>query len=125
VIRKTVVIAIVVACVAVIANDAWRYIEAQQRLRETTYTVARWAAENAPSQSRNEIVRQIVAQAAPSGVTITMYGQADTGVQVWTQTDVRGTIVAGTLLGLIRGKSLSEAPATSPIIKDYREAGIR
>jgi len=124
-IRRTIIVVLVIAVVAVAANDAWRYVQAQQRLRDTTYTIARWAAENALSESRDAVAAKLVTMAAPSGVTVTMYGQTDTGVQVWTQTRVEGTIVASTIANLLVGKPLGEASATPFIIKDYREAGIK
>ena len=124
-IRRSIIVILVLAVLAIGANDAWRYVQAQQRLRDTTYTVARWAAENAPSQSRDAIAAQLVTMAAPSGVTVTMYGQNDTGVQVWAKTEVPGTIVTSTLANLLVGKSLAEASASPMTIKDYREAGIR
>ena len=124
-VRKTIVIVLVIALVAVVANDVFRYAQAQQRLRDTTYDLARWAAENAPSASRDAIAKDLVAQAGPSGVTVTMYGQTDTGVQVWTQAEVPGLIVAGGLVNLLRGVPLGEAMSTPVTIKDYLEAGIR
>jgi len=123
-IRRTIVIVLVLAVLAVAANDIWRYAQAQQRLRDTTYTIARWAAENALSESRDEVASKLVTMAGPSGVTVTMYGQTETGVQVWTQTKVEGTIVASTLANLLVGKPFAEASSTPFIIKDYRVAGI-
>jgi len=125
VVRKTIVIVLVIAVVAVAANDVIRYVQAQQRLRDTTYSLARWAAENAPSSSRDAIANDLMTKAAPSGVTVTMYGQTDTGVQVWTQTEVPGLIVAGGLVNLVRGVPLGEAMSAPVTIKDYLQAGIR
>jgi len=124
-VRKTLLIVLVVAVVALIANDVWRYTQATQRLRDTTYTISRWAAENAPSSSRDDVAAEIVQMARPSGVTVTMYGQSETGVQVWTQTEVPGVIVAGTLVNLLQGMSFSEARNSPLTIKDYRVAGIQ
>ncbi len=124
-IRRSIVIILVLAVLAVAANDTWRYVQAQRRLRDTTYTIARWAAENAPSSSRDAIADELVTMAAPAGVTVTMYGQDDAGVQVWTKTDVPGLIVLGTAMNLAQGKSLGEAMSTSPSVKDFRRAGIR
>jgi Flp pilus assembly protein TadG len=124
-VRKTVVIVLVIALVAVVANDVFRYAQAQQRLRDTTYDLARWAAENAPSASREAIANNLVTQAGPAGVTVTMYGQTDTGVQVWTQAEVPGLIVAGGLVNLMQGVPLNRALSDPVKIKDYLEAGIR
>ncbi len=66
-----------------------------------------------------------MAQAGPSGVTVTMYGQTDTGVQVWTQAEVPGLIVAGGLVNLLKGVPLGEAMSAPVTIKDYLEAGVR
>jgi Flp pilus assembly protein TadG len=124
-VRKTLVIVLVIALVAVIANDVFRYAQAQQRLRDTTYDIARWAAENAPSSSRNAMAKALVAKASPSAVTVTMYGQTDTGVQVWTQAEVPGLIVAGGLVNLLKGMPLNKAMSSPLTIEDYREAGVR
>jgi len=123
--RRFIVGAVIVALLLIAVNDIWRYVETQQKLRETTYTIARWAAENAPSMKRDAVANEIVAMAAPSQVTVTMYGQNDQGVQVWTQKEVSGTIVAGTLANMLLGKSFSEAMAAPFVVKDYRQAGIK
>jgi len=123
--RRFIFGAIVVALLLVGVNDMWRYIQAQQQLRDTTYTIARWAAENAPAMKRDKVANQIVALAASDGVTVTMYGQNDQGVQVWTQKEVSGTIAAATVVNMLLGKSFSEAGKTPLLVKDYREAGIK
>ena len=74
--------------------------------------------------SRDAIADGIVTMAAPTGVTVTMYGQDDTGIQVWTKTEVPGLMVLGTAMNLFQGKSLGEAMSTAPTIKDFRTAGI-
>jgi Flp pilus assembly protein TadG len=124
-VRQTIVIVLVVALLAVIGNDVWRYVQAQQRLRDTTYTISRWAAENALDESRDHVAKELVEKAAPAAVTVTMYGQSDTGVQVWTQTEVPGLIFAGTLVNMMQGKPFAEASSSPLVIKDYREAGIQ
>jgi len=124
-VRKTIVIALVVAVIALIANDVWRYAEAQQRLRDTTYSISRWAAETALDEPRDRVAKELVEKAAPAGVTVTMYGQSETGVQVWTQTEVPGLIFAGTIVNMMQGKSFAEASSSPLVIKDYRQAGVR
>lgn len=124
-VRRFIVTAIMLGIVLVGVNDAWRYIQAQQTLRDTTYTIARWAAENAPGMSREQVVARIVAMAAPSNVTVAMYGQTDNGIVVRTRKGVPGTIVLGPVINMASGKSFSEALSTTPTIEDYRQAGIK
>lgn len=123
--KRFIVGVVIVALLLVAANDLWRYVESQRRLRDTTYTVSRWAAENAQTMSRDQAAASIASMAAASGVTVTMYGQTDDGVQVWTQTEVPGTIVAATVANLLVGKGLSQAVAEPFTIRDYRRAGIK
>jgi hypothetical protein len=121
-IRRAIVIAIVIVGVVVIANDAWRYVEAQQRLRDTTYSIARWAAENAPSQSRNEVAREISA-------TLRLASQSRCMVR---QTRACKSGLSPTCehhpgqpaRGPHSNKSFQDA-ASPHRSKDYREAGIR
>ena len=124
-VRKTVVIVLVIALVAVVANDVFRYAQAQQRLRDTTYDSPAGLPRTPRPPRATRSPKHLVAQAGPSGVTVTMYGQTDTGVQVWTQAEVPGLIVAGGLVNLLKGVPLSKAMSAPVTIKDYLEAGIR
>lgn len=124
-VRKTVLIVVVVAIVAIAVNDVWRYTAAQRRLRDTTYSISRWAAENAMTRTRDDVAAELVEMARPAGVTVTVYGQTDMGVQVETKTEVPGVIVAGGIVNLMQGASFSEAWSRPLTIKDYRTAGVQ
>jgi Flp pilus assembly protein TadG len=123
-VQRTITIVLILAVVAIGVHDAWRYATAQQMLRDTTYDLARWAAENATTLSRDQAASQLAVMGASSGVTVYQYGQSSGGVQVWTETEVPSTIVAATIVNLLAGKPLSEATSAPFIIRDYREAGL-
>jgi len=59
------------------------------------------------------------------GVVVYQYGQDNDGIQIWTQSTVGKTFVAGTLMNLMDGKSFSEAREAPFVIRDYREAGVQ
>lgn len=109
----------------VAANDGWRYGMRQKVLNDATYELARWAAENADTLSRDQAASRLAQMGAARGITVYQYGQTDQNVQVWTQTNVTGTIIAGTFSSLMQGKSFDQARSAPFIIRDYREAGIQ
>lgn len=123
--QRTIGIILIVAIVAVAAYDSWRFIETQERLRKTTYDLARWAGDNASTMSRDETARQLVELATPKDVVVTQYGQNDNGIRIWTSIEVRNTIVAGIIANMVAGRSFSEARNAPFIIRDYREAGFQ
>lgn len=122
--QRTVAIILILAVVAIGAHDAWRYGSAQQRLRDTTYELARWAADNASTLSRDKAAAQLAAMGAEEGVTVYQYGQTARKIQIWTETEVPNTVVAATIVNMVAGKPFSEARSAPFMIRDYREAGI-
>ena len=123
-IRRLVVIALVVAVLGIAIADTYRYATAQQHLGSTTYDLATWAAQNASAFDRDQMANKLAADAAAEGITVYQYGQTDNAVQVWTESKVEGTFVAGLVVNLLRGASFSEALGSSFIIRDYQEAGV-
>jgi hypothetical protein len=118
-------IALIVAVLGVVISDTYRYAVAQQSLGSTTYDLATWAAQNSSSMSRDEVGREIAATAAAKGVRVYQYGQTENAVEVWTETDVKNTLVAGAIVNMLRGKSFSESWGSAFTIRDYREAGAQ
>jgi hypothetical protein len=123
-VRRIIWIVLLVAVVAVIGNDAARYVTAQRNLRDTTYDLARWAGENAAGMTREQAGAQLAAQGQARGVTVYQYGQTTEGAQIWAQSTVPGTLIAGTVANLVAGASLSEARTRPFVIRDYREANF-
>lgn len=117
-----VLLALIVLGVA--ANDGLRVVTAQNHLRTVTDEVAKFAGENLMSYSRDDAAGQVAARALQSGVTVYMYDQTEQGVKVWTQSQVDGTIAAGTISNIIEGKSFTEAQTAPFIIRSYREGGF-
>lgn len=123
--RRIVIIALVIAVIGLIINDASRYASAQRLLRDTTYDLATWAAGEATPTNRDAVAGDIAAMAAEKGVRVYQYGQSDQSVQVWAETTVEGTIVAGIVYNLFAGVPPAQVMDAEFIIKDYREAGIQ
>jgi hypothetical protein len=124
-VKRTITILLILAVLGIIAYDTWKYVSAQQRLRDATYELTRWAGENADTMSRDQAAAQLAAMGSERGVTVYQYGQSDQGVQVWTETTVDDTVVAGTVANLVAGTPLSEAVGAPFVIRDYREAGVQ
>lgn len=122
-IQRFIAVVLVVLVVGVSANDIWRYAEAKQQLRDATYDLAKWGADNAGNQTRDQAANAILPLAAQKGVTVYMYGQGQNSAQVYAQMEVPGTIVAGIIANMMLGDSFSVARTKPWIIKDYREAG--
>ena len=124
--KRAIVIALVIATLAVVANDASRFATAQRSLDSLTYDLATSAAQQAQTGVPREVVGgQIAAAAQASGVTVYQYGQTEDEAQVWTRTTVPGTIVAGRISALLAGKPFAEAMRADLVIADHYEAGIR
>jgi Flp pilus assembly protein TadG len=123
-IRRYVTIIVIVGVLALVAYDASRYITEQRQLRDATYELARWGAENATRLNRDAAARELAVMGAERGVTVYQYGQTTQGVQVWTESRVDGTLVLGTVANMLSGSSFSEASSKPYLIHDYREAGL-
>jgi hypothetical protein len=121
---RLVAVLLVLIVLAVAANDALRITAAQEHLRKVTDEVAKFAGENLMQYPRDQAASQVADRAWQNGVTVYMYDQNESVVKVWTQSEVVGTIAAGTIANLIEGKSFSEAQTAPFIIRSYREGGF-
>lgn len=119
--RRFILGVLAIGILALAANDAWRYLDAQRTLRDTTFDLAAWAGEHAAEVGRDEVARELVNQATPMGVRVTRYGQTDVEVQVWTEIDVTGTVVAATAANMVLGKSYAEARSAPLVLSDHRQ----
>lgn len=124
-IKRVVTIVLVVAVLGIAISDTYRYAVVQQRLRSTTYDLATWAAQNSSSFDRDEMARKLAATAAQEGVTVYQYDQTENSVRVWTQAEVRDTIVIGAVVNLMRGQDPSDSTGSTFTLRDYREAGAQ
>lgn len=119
-------IVLTVAIVGTIGYDVWRWTSAARALDDATYDLTQSAVQlAAPGAPREQVGLQLVQQAQPMGVRVYQYDQNETGVRVWTETGVKGTIVLGGIWNLANGVPAGEAFSTPFIIRDYGEAGIK
>lgn len=123
--KRVVTVVLIVGIIGIIVYDVSRYATAQRSLRNATYDLATWAAQNADTMNRDQVAAQLVPMAEAKGVVVYQYGQSDRSVQVWAETTVGGTLVVGTVRNLFAGMPFSEATQSDFTIQDYREAGIQ
>jgi len=124
-VKRIITIVLVVAVLGVVISDAYAYSMAQRSLRGATYDLAMWAAKSAPDMTRDQAAAELAVMGPERGVVVYQYGQDNDGIQIWTQSTVGKTFVAGTLMNLMDGKSFSEAREAPFVIRDYREAGVQ
>lgn len=123
---KRVIIAVVVlALLGVVVYDASKYFSAVRELRGITYTLAASASTSAPTMSREQAGTALVRQAAADGVRVYQYDQDERRVRVWTERDVNGTVILGTVWNIVTGVPFADALNRPFTINDYQEAGIR
>jgi len=123
VIRRAIAVIIVVVILGIAANDLYLYSRAQKHVNEVAYELTKWAADNV-SMGRDQVAASLVQAAAPQGVTIAGYDQTGDHVTVVCEQEVKGTLVAGTIVNMSRGMSFSQAFGTSFTVSDRREAGF-
>lgn len=122
--RRMITWILVLAVVGVLGSDIWIYSKAAKNLNEATYDLSRWALGTSGAANRDQVAAQLVQQATPYGVRVYQYDQNDNGVRLWTEDDVSGTIVLGTVWNMITGVAPNEAFGKPFVIRDYGEAGI-
>ncbi len=122
--RRFITVVLVLALIAVAGNDIWRYTQAKSRLTEATYQLAKYAADASVTKDRDTVASEISQMAQPFGIVVYQYGQEERTVQLWTQTEVGGTIIVGPVINLVNGIPFSEALNASFTIREFRRAGI-
>lgn len=124
--RRTISILVTLIIVGVLGLDIYTWSKTTMRLNETTYDLASTAGRlAAPGATRETVGAAIAQQAAQSGVRVYQYDQTETGVRVWTEADVTGTIVIGGVWNLMNGMEADAAFRTPFVVRDYGEAGIK
>jgi len=123
--KKLVLALLLLAVLAILANDGGRVFVARSKLRANTGTLASWAENNAGALTREQAATQLVERANQIGVRITQYGQDLDGIKIWTESEVTGLWVVGTYKATLDGVPLRQALGRSIVIKDYVETQYR
>jgi len=123
--KKYVYLVILVAVLAVGANDGGRIFVAKSTLRSDTGTLASWASNNADGLPRDEVAAQLMEAAAVQSIELEQYGQDQTGVQIWTKTTVDGLWIWGTYKATLDGTPFGKAVGSPLTIHDYASAEYR
>lgn len=121
-IRRVIWILLLLAIVALVLNDGGRWFNTRSSLSEATSELGAWASSNLSAQTRDQAANAIAEKASQAGITVYQYGQDPNGVQIWTQTDVRGTWVLGPYAALVRGVPFKQALHSPFVVRDYVQA---
>ncbi len=106
---KKFLIVIVIAAVAVVfLNDVGIFVNTRRNLIEATREAAETAA--GVGGTRDDAARVAADRAAERGITVYLYDQDETQVEVWTKVDLDGTWVYGLLSALVEGRAQGESP---------------
>ncbi len=117
--KKLVVIALVLALAVTFVHDLGAYVGARRAVVEATRDAADVAAGLATS-GRDAAARAAADSAADRGVTVYLYNQDSTRVEVWGKIEVEGTWVYAPATALIENRPSEQLPeleyyATAPI----------
>jgi hypothetical protein len=123
--KRIIGIVIFVAILAIILNDGGRWFNAKASLRTATSDLSGWASASARSLGRDRASQELVNQATIRGIRVYQYGQDDNGIQIWTESDVRGTWVLGPYIALTKGIPFNQAIGHSFVVQDYSQAQYR
>lgn len=118
--KKILVIALVVALAVTFVHDLGAYVNARRALVEGTRDAADVAA-GVATTGRNAAARAAADKALERGVTVYLYDQDGTRVEVWGRIEVEGTWVYAPVTGFIE-----ERPAEQlPVLEHYASTPIR
>lgn len=123
--KKLIGLALLILVLVVAFNDFGRWFNTRSALREETTRLVEWSESNGANMSRSQAAQELVNQASAQGVTVYQYAQDASGMQVWTQAEIKGTWVIGTVRALTAGKTFKEARTTPFVITDYGTATFR
>lgn len=119
--KKLIIIALVVALGAVFVNDMGRFTRARYNLDEATNQVVDETASFAGSMTRDQAAMKAATLGQERGVRVYQYDQNGTGVEVWTQIDVPGTLVLARYAAWRDGKPQE----TAYVLRDYGASVFR
>lgn len=100
-------IAILVVVLVVIANEVGRYVQAAERLNDTTNRLSEYAAENGRELGRNRTAQRLAEMGQETSVTVMGYGQDATTLILDTQIAITQSWVVGPILAWRAKKDLS------------------
>jgi hypothetical protein len=116
--RRIVKIVVVVALVALFANDGGRLGRAVAHLRTSTSDVLNATTESASGATQQQVVNELSAQASARHIRITQRTVTVGMIHIWTEEDVPGTWVIGPVIALQHGAAFAQA-WTVPIVIHY------
>lgn len=117
--KKVLVIALIVGVAVTFVHDLGAYVDVRRTLVEATRDAADIAAGLATT-GRDTAARAAADAAAERGVTVYLYDQDDTRVEIWAKMEVEGTWVYGPFTALVEARPSEQPPmleyyATTPI----------
>jgi hypothetical protein len=124
-VKRTLLILLVVAVVAVVINDGGRYARATIDLHNSTSQILDSAVLGASHMSQQQLAQQIGNLAATQQIHVVQFASGPDGVTLWTEEDVPGTWVLGPYLAMTRGVSYKQAWATPFAVKYQATQALR
>jgi len=119
-VKKLLIIAVVLAVAITFVHDLGSYVNARRRLIEGSREAAELAAGMGAS-SRDEAARAAAERAAERGVTVYMYNQDSTRVEVWAKIEVEDTWVYAPVTAFIEGRDADQVP----VLEHYETSPLR
>jgi len=123
--KKVIYLLLVVAVLAILANDGGRLFVGKSTLRANTGTLASWAMNNAGSMTKDQTAQELAARSTALKLRVYQYEQDNDGIQLWTEADVTGLWVLGTYKATLDGVPFRKAVGSPIVIKDYAAAQYR
>lgn len=108
--KKALAFALVVALAVTFVHDLGAYVNARRAVAEGARDAADVAAGLA-STGRDAAARAAADKALERGVTVYLYNQDGTRVEVWTKIEVEGTWVYAPVIAFIQGRPAGQLPA--------------
>ncbi|MFU8890103.1 MAG: hypothetical protein ACNA76_00395 [Anaerosomatales bacterium] len=118
--KKILIIALVVALAVTFVHDLGAYVSTRRAVVEAARDAADVAAGLA-SSGRDAAARAAADKALERDVTVYLYNQDETRVEVWAKKELEGTWVYQPVTGLIEGRP-AEQP---PVLEYYASTPIR
>lgn len=118
--KKLLIIAVVLAVAITFVHDLGAYVNARRALIEGSREAAEVAA-GLGSSGRDEAARSAAEKAAERGVTVYMYNQDSTRVEVWAKIEVDETWVYAPVTALIEGRDADQPP----VLEHYETSPLR
>ena len=123
--RRLLTIALVIALMAIVVNDASHYFLAYVDLRNSTDELADSVASVAGSVQADRLGQKIADLAAGLKIRVTRYAMTPGQITLWTQENATGTWLLGPYLALRQGVPLEQALHTPIVITYVATAGLR